>query len=543
MPEYSLIDRFTFGQARLAFPDADGSTERQRFVNEILTESPKRQRAIISLAHHQLASQERQAAMLATSTLVGANLVANEISQQATQLRGVVEQVGDRLSEDIVMSTVDVTSAIDELGSHLTMELAEVRWQLAQQNDTLGKILHVLHESRSNEARQLVAQGQRLYDAEQYEKAEERFRQALHYDMTDYQVLVYLGRIELRKGRADTAFAFFQDALTLPPNLDVAAKALTLWDIAVLASTAEKYEEAIHHGDLSLSLGKKSANLYETAIWAAWCGRAADSVGRLREAIEMNPSLLGRATVDLGFEPIRVQVMDLLSSMAREAEDKAKAIAAEIAARMQDIVKGNGSNQCESQINRMRIALANWEELLSKPSYSSCVKYAENMGRALPLLTNAGILVCEIGVDCGESEVKASTKHNLSQSLRSCEARCKELPDLPLPDRLFGLVPTHLGCAVPLLFFGAYAIFAFFVQAVFVQVNPGNLVWGVIFVAGGAYLVGAYYRRCEGVRHHAEKRHLAQEISSLDKMLTAHSAKLTNLRKQLDSACDALDSL
>jgi tetratricopeptide (TPR) repeat protein len=201
-----------------------------------------------------------------------------EMQQQTSQLQSTFESVGASISDSVSSAADKVSNSIESLGNKLSIELAEVRWQMVQQNQTLEKILAVLQENRSNEARQLVSQGVRLYVNQQYDKAEERFLRALDFDMTDYQVLMNLAYIELHKENADKSMSYFQDALSLPTSLDSSSKARTLWSMARLHYVNREYQKALLYAEESLKTVYKveqenPKSIFTLAIYATLAGR------------------------------------------------------------------------------------------------------------------------------------------------------------------------------------------------------------------------------------------------------------------------------
>jgi tetratricopeptide (TPR) repeat protein len=180
---------------------------------------------------------------------MGANIIADKINKQTNQIQISLCELESSLKNSIYSSADLINNSIKDLQSSLINECIEIKWQLSQQNETLDKIFLVLQENRSNEARQLVSQGIRLYLNEKYDKAEERFLKALDYDMTDYQVLMNLGFIELNKGDSDISIAYFRDALILPERLDSESKAITLKTIARVYYSLSNYKQALLYSE------------------------------------------------------------------------------------------------------------------------------------------------------------------------------------------------------------------------------------------------------------------------------------------------------
>jgi len=229
----SLIARYTYGNT---LPDL--------VIHHIgVTEE------LQSLAKEQIKIQKTTSEDITRRNVEGAQIISSEIDQQTHELERAMERFASNVSASVLLAADQISDAVDMLGDHICADLDEIKWQLAQQNEALDQILRVLQQSRSNEANQLVQQGTRLYINGEYEDAEERFRLALELDKTDYQVLMNLGFIEIRKDNAAAAHAFFKKAFSLPGNINSVCQAKTLRAIARLYYTEQpnRVIEMPHH--------------------------------------------------------------------------------------------------------------------------------------------------------------------------------------------------------------------------------------------------------------------------------------------------------
>jgi len=229
----SLIDRYTYGHSSWPAPFTPEA--------EILLENPRRQNEMLQLAQHQIEVQKAASRAVVQSNIAGAQIISNEIAQQTR----ILENMIGGMTLGIAAAADQISDSIDILGDRLCAELAEIRWQLSQQNESLEKILDLLRNSRNNEAQQLVKQGVRHYVHGEYLESEERFRKALDFDTTDYQVLMNLAYIEMHKGNSETASTFFKKSLNLPENLDSHSKARTLWALGRLSYAENDYQNAL----------------------------------------------------------------------------------------------------------------------------------------------------------------------------------------------------------------------------------------------------------------------------------------------------------
>ncbi len=395
--ELSLSQRFTYGNVNLHFPDADGRTEREQLLSELLEEGPKRQRAVIALGQYQIQAQERFAHQLAERTEACAEIVVNEISKQTVELRDSIERVSAQLSDEIALAAHEVSAAVYDVGARLAMNLEEVEWQLVQQNETLDRILHVLQETRSNEARQLISQGVRLYNAGAFDRAEERFRRALDFDATDYQVLMNLGFIEIHNEHPEAARKFFKDALTLPAELDASAKARTIRAMATLEAALANYNEAIRLGDQLLGQGEKDASLlYLTAIWSASAGDKREALRRVKDAILMDPRCFSKVAIEPAFLAMHAEIVELLMALASSAQAAAQELVSRTHDFLERVQRNDRREEYAELTKRLCEFLSRAEGLFLARSYSGYRLYCTEIQRVGDLPQRVLDLIAEV---------------------------------------------------------------------------------------------------------------------------------------------------
>ena len=333
-------------------------------------------------------------------------MVSAQIQQQTRQLQTTFEQVSANLSKDIASAADQISYTVETLGATLSMELAEIQWQMAQQNKTLERILHVLQENRNNETRQLVSQGIRLYLNQQYDKAEERFRRALDYDMTDYQVLMNLAYIEIHKEHVNDAFSYFNDALSLPEQLDEQSKARTLWAIARLHYTQRNYEKALYYADESLKLESpaNAKHLFTLGTYAALAGKKQIALQKIEQAIRMDASLFVIAAVEPDVEAIRQDVLTLLGSLSQNLLQLATTLSEEIQRLLTNVEQNNGLADYREWVASLRNNADTPQGLLRQPTYSNCVEYLRRVTPYKSKLQKAQEIIPQI--DAAQSAIE-----------------------------------------------------------------------------------------------------------------------------------------
>jgi tetratricopeptide (TPR) repeat protein len=335
---------------------------------------------MIRLAERQLELQEAAAREIVESNIACAEMIASEIAQQTHTLKRTIDQVGERMSESISSAADQVSDAITVLGDRLCAELSEIEWQLAQENKTLEAILDVLRNSRNNETQQLVQQGVRHYVNEEYEEAEERFRRALEYDTTDYQVLMNLAYIEIHKDDASQAFTFFKKAVSLPKDLDSPSKGRNLWATARLYYAEGDYAKALSYAEQAFQHDNQDdpQGIYASGVYAALAGKTTIALARIERSIVIDPSYFSKCAVDPDLQIVRPDVLQLLSRLSSEAESNARETVNSVVTRVSD-----GEIEKEPSVsdeyNIVRNLLDKAAEEMKHPSYSFCLRCAINM--------------------------------------------------------------------------------------------------------------------------------------------------------------------
>ena len=477
----STIDRFMYGNADIVYGDTVGFNTQDRVKREFLEESPKRQRALITLAKKQIDSQEEAARTIAASNIAGAQMVSAQIQQQTHQLQHAFEQVGAMLSNEIASAADQISYTVEALGATLSMELAEIQWQMAQQNKTLERILHVLQENRNNETRQLVSQGIRLYLNQQYDKAEERFRRALDYDMTDYQVLMNLAYIEIHKEHVKDAFSYFNDAISLPEQIDEQSKSRTLWAISRLHYTQKNYEKALYYADESLKLESQAnaRHLFLSGSYAALAGKKQIALQKIEQAIRMDASLFAIAAVEPDLEAIRQDVLTLLGSLSQNLLQMATNLSGEIQGLLSKVEQNNGHADYREWVASLRTNADTPQGLLRQPTYSNCVEYLRRVTPCKNKLQKAQDIIPQI--DAAQSDIdrlltkKDEINRELSQKKYQHQTIQPQANSVGIP--LWAFILAY--CIPPIL---QFTINFNYVQGVIREFGSGEVVFFMLFL-------------------------------------------------------------
>jgi tetratricopeptide (TPR) repeat protein len=361
---------------------------------ELVYEGPRRQRQLIDIGRQQIDVQKASARMIAKSSIAAAEIIAAEINQQTAILEDSLRKYSEQVSSSIIDAADQIGVALDLLGDRLCAYLGEIRWELVQQSATLAGILHALRESRSNEARQLVEQGVRHYANEQFDRAEERFRQALEKNTTDYQVLMNLGLVAVQKGLSREALAFFEDALRLPTGLDNPSKNRTLLAIARLHYAAADFGNALLAARQAAQFAEphQVSDIFLLGTYAGLAGEARECLTKVEEAIRLEREFFNKAAVEPNLEVLRPAVLELLSRLATDAENEFNAEMRTARDLLGQAVQHKGSSACVDERKEAQNAADLLNEAAVRASYSDLLKLrtrAEAVSQATRLILEA----------------------------------------------------------------------------------------------------------------------------------------------------------
>jgi len=294
----SLIQRYTYGN----FADYPALPLETDFYG-----LSTRHRELIQLTRAQIAVQQHTAAAIIQSSVECADVIRRELMEQTEQLQRTIRA-----------GTDEVVSAIGQLADQVVAELGEIRWELIQLKAISAQVLEVLKRPRSTEAGELLQQGVRNLINDKLEQAEERFLLALKLDNTDYQVLMNLSAVALRKGNVEQAITYLTDALTLPPALDARSKADALWSLARIRYALEDYGAASEVAQHSLSLLSEPRRVLQRGAYCILAGQLQQGLALIEGAIQSEPGMFAVAVSTPDLAAHRQAVLALLERLARE---------------------------------------------------------------------------------------------------------------------------------------------------------------------------------------------------------------------------------
>lgn len=378
-----LMHQFTFGRNFML-------KEAVSLPTELFAGGSVAEREMIRLGRIGVQAQLAAGEEISRSVLAGAHIVAAQTAAQTLELEASLARMERSISREIQAGTAQVVDAIHELAAQLAIDMAAIRWQLEQQTSILRGILKVLEESRPNEARQLVQQAVQHLRVGQIEKAEERLMRALEYDTTDYQVLMNLGYVCLHKDDLDGARSRFEEARTLPRQLDDEARATAELTLARTLYLAGEYTDAAGHAAAALAKtsDRKAAAALAAGAYACLAGDSARGLAWIREAIVHDPKLMVRALTDPDLEDYREEIHELVCRMAHETATRVRASRSKLLKRL-GRVTWEGEHSTSDELRQRVLTIVESTPTGSDDrtdSYSALVEGLDQLTRATPLV-------------------------------------------------------------------------------------------------------------------------------------------------------------
>jgi tetratricopeptide (TPR) repeat protein len=212
------------------------------------------------------------------------NDVTRQLNQRDTRASAAATQQLEQQLEAIrakvqIFEAKQVPFTAEELA---LFKQAPIKVAAAQTNAPLAK-------KKSNEvppgAARLVAEAQRAVDAERFDEAERKYRDALRQDENNTHLLVNLGAVQLDQDKTADAETTLKKAIELDPQDPVS---LSLMGGVKLRQ--EKYDEAIETLSLSAKLDPEKANTqYFLGKALIQKGSRAPAETALRKAVQLKP--------------------------------------------------------------------------------------------------------------------------------------------------------------------------------------------------------------------------------------------------------------
>ena len=384
--------------------------------------------------------------MIVESNHAAASMICKGLEMRVQELRSEIEEGPDA-----------IVNALERFGPLIAGELAEIRWELIQLRANSEQILEVLKRPRSAEAQELLRQGVRNLENDKLEEAVDRFQLALRLDNTDYQVLMNLSAVELRKNNAEGAISFVKDALILPQDLDVKARADALWHLARIYYAAERYDEALSVGRESVSLANEPRRILQAGIYAMLAGDRSGGLSLIMDAVRSDPCLFDLAIAMPDLFQYSDQVVPMFGDLLTRSLDQFRDSLSEC---LSETIEVDRLDSIDPKLRaQYKHIVGECAQFASEPSYLECCRALLKLAGLRNVTTAFKLLnQCEISL-------RASS---LSEAVAVSELRLAE-------KRSFGLWRLARASAV-MSGFAAYFLIGFSFQIVssLVKIDLGS---------------------------------------------------------------------
>ena len=315
MRDYSLLKAFIGGH----YPTetaADGPGA------HLFRNGNDRDKALIFMLDKQLKYRRQEAESIRRTNNANTNLLLNELENGNRELESLRTGISrlEATNYEGFKAICDSMEVTNNLLDDISWRLGQAVSILGDIDFKLGKILNVLKQNRKNEAKQLVNQGARLMLYGDYDGAEERFKLAYNYDVTDYQVLMNLGHVELQKQNAEKAKDWYKKASRLPADIDGYARSLPIWNIARIHYAKGEFEEAYTHAQRASQTHDESLgeNIFKVAVYAGLAGHKSECLYGIEGAIYTNPKFFRAAIAHPDLHHIRNDVYRSLDAITNQ---------------------------------------------------------------------------------------------------------------------------------------------------------------------------------------------------------------------------------
>jgi tetratricopeptide (TPR) repeat protein len=263
------------------------ATMENRLLDFVRQHGPAATAARTGTLEKQLA-EARQAARTAAqerdALIQKLNDVTRQLNQRDTRASAAATQQLEQQLEAIrarvqIFEAKQVPFTAEELA---LFKQAPIKVAAAQTNAPLAKKKST--EVPPGTAR-LMAEAQRAVDADRFDEAERKYRDALRQDENNTHLLVNLGAVQLDQDKTADAEATLKKAIELDPQDPV-----SLYLMGGVKLRQEKYDEAIETLSLSAKLDPEKANTqYFLGKALIQKGSRAPAETALRKAVQLKP--------------------------------------------------------------------------------------------------------------------------------------------------------------------------------------------------------------------------------------------------------------
>ena len=246
------------------------------------------------------------------------------LQKKVDSYNGSLEEQINNLSqvqlEGVAALKDSLSTGLSEIASAIEWGFGEISWELQQQTDILRSIDHTLKTPSETKANEWRLHAEELRRRGVLEESEEFFVKALSEYRLDYRIYVGLAETYLQMGRFDDARTYLEKSLPHAPREKIDYKSYSYRLIGHIYACDEDNNKAVQALQCSIELSPGYADAhYDYARYCALSGDTHQSLTSLKVAILDKPLYWYLARYEESFQPIIVEVSNLLDNMRGEA--------------------------------------------------------------------------------------------------------------------------------------------------------------------------------------------------------------------------------
>jgi tetratricopeptide (TPR) repeat protein len=256
-----------------------------------------------------------QTATITKSQAESTRIVSNELRQ----LSGDIQTNLIRIEEGIADQTDEICDSIQKSAEYLGSIMLDVSFQLSQLTSSAQKILNVLLDSLSNDARQYFEQGKHWFEQREFQMAKERLYLSIECDSKNHLAYTYLGFIAVEfdeEVEAKRNFSLAYKSAEKDPN-----RASALFYEARAFAASGDLKKAAELTLMSLKHEPHNSNtLYSYAKYMALQNESNAAIKGLKETFEHDWKYFAIAAIDSDFDLIRPELNIFLEETQKETK-------------------------------------------------------------------------------------------------------------------------------------------------------------------------------------------------------------------------------
>jgi len=257
-----------------------------------------------------------------TDVVIGESAKNREAHLRAAGALVVSQEGLAREMAQVGAEAARAADSIEALADRFDWRLAEVMWQMEQQNSALQDILKVLESPLDTQARELKRRAEEAYANGWFDEALQDFLESEKKNPYDFSVHQYLANIYLfRKNDGAKAVEYAEKAAKFAEPKSRYHAAYALLHLARAHSLMGEARKAYDATARAVALSPAFVEAqYQHAIHCAIIGEPDQALEHLDKAFEKNCYYLSKAASDPGFATMGERLQAYIEDMRAEAE-------------------------------------------------------------------------------------------------------------------------------------------------------------------------------------------------------------------------------